>query len=92
MDADTTKVMQEAKESSFRGITFGNPVLDLPKMRAWKDGIIEKLSGGVKSLAGMRKVEVMHGRGYFEDSNMLRVETAEGQKFVQFDKAIVAVG
>ncbi|MGZ8939236.1 MAG: dihydrolipoyl dehydrogenase [Limisphaerales bacterium] len=87
-----TKVMQEAKESSFRGITFGDPVLDLPKMRAWKEGIIEKLSGGIKSLAGMRKVEVMHGRGHFEDSKTLRVETAEGQKFVQFEKAIVAVG
>lgn len=87
-----TKVMQEAKESSFRGITFGNPVLDMPKMRAWKEGIIEKLSGGIKSLAGMRKVDVMHGRGHFEDSHTLRVETADGQKFIQFEKAIVAVG
>jgi dihydrolipoamide dehydrogenase len=87
-----TKVMQEAKESSFRGITFGNPVLDLQRMRAWKESILEKLAGGIKSLAGMRKVEVMHGRGIFEDSHTLRVETAEGQKFVQFEKAIVAVG
>lgn len=87
-----TKVMLEAKESSFRGITFGNPVLDLPKMRSWKEGILEKLSAGIKSLAGMRKVDVMHGRGHFEDSKTLRVETADGQKFVQFDKAIVAVG
>ncbi|HEV8541486.1 MAG TPA: dihydrolipoyl dehydrogenase [Verrucomicrobiae bacterium] len=87
-----TKIMQEAKESGFRGITFGNPILDLNKMRAWKEGILEKLAGGVKSLAGMRKVDVMHGRGYFEDSQSLRVETAEGQKFVQFEKAIVAVG
>jgi len=39
-----SKVMVEAKESSFRGITFGNPVLDLNKMRAWKDGVIEKLA------------------------------------------------
>lgn len=87
-----TKVMQEAKESSFRGITFGNPVLDLPRMRAWKDGILEKLSAGIKNLAGMRKVEVIHGRGHFEDSKTLRVETAEGQKFIQFEKAIIAVG
>lgn len=87
-----TKVMQEAKEASFRGITFGNPVVDLNKMRAWKESIVEKLSGGVKSLAGMRKVDVMHGRGYFEDSRTLRVETGEGQKFVQFENAIIAVG
>src|SRR4029078_520355 len=57
-----SKVMVEATESSFRGITFGNPVLDLNKMRSWKDGVIENLAGGVKSLATMRKVDVMHGR------------------------------
>jgi dihydrolipoamide dehydrogenase len=87
-----TKVMQEAKESSFRGITFGNPVLDLNRMRSWKESILEKLGGGIKNLAGLRKVEVMHGRGHFEDSQSLRVETAEGQLFVQFEKAIIAVG
>lgn len=87
-----TKLLQETKESSFRGITFGEPVLDLGKMRAWKESIIEKLAGGIKSLAAMRKVEVMHGRGHFDDSHSLRVETADGQKFVQFEKAIIAVG
>src|SRR5688500_19474824 len=81
-----TKVMIEAKESSFRGITFGNPVLDLNRMRSWKEGMLEKLAGGIKSLAGMRKVEVMHGRAYFEDSHSLRVESETGQQFVQFEK------
>lgn len=87
-----TKVMIEAKESSFRGITFGDPVVDVNKMRSWKEAVIDKLSGGIKSLAGMRKVQLMNGRGHFEDSNTLRVETAEGQLFVKFEKAIVAVG
>src|SRR5436190_4022131 len=82
-----SKVMVEAKESSFRGITFGNPVLDLNVMRQWKDGILEKLAGGVKSLAAMRKVDVMHGRAYFDDSQTIRVEGEGGQKFVQFEKA-----
>jgi dihydrolipoamide dehydrogenase len=87
-----TKVMVEARESSFRGITFGEPSIDVNKMRSWKEGVIEKLASGVKSLAGMRKVQVMHGRGHFEDSKTLRVETADGQQFVQFENAIVAVG
>jgi len=87
-----TKVMQEAKESGFRGITFDNPRIDLAKMRAWKDGVIEKLAGGIRSLAGMRGVTLMHGRGHFESSNSLRVETEEGQQFVRFQKAIIAVG
>lgn len=87
-----TKLVQEARESSFRGVTFGDPVIDVNKMRSWKEGVIDKLAGGIKSLAGMRKVQVMHGRGHFDDSQTLRVETAEGQLFVQFEKAIIAVG
>jgi dihydrolipoamide dehydrogenase len=66
--------------------------VDLEKLRAWKDSIIGKLSGGVASLAKLRGVEVLCGRGYFEDSKTLRVETSEGQKFVTFDSAIIAVG
>jgi len=51
-----------------------------------------KLAGGVAGLAKQRGVEVLHGRGYFEDSKTLRVETESGQKFVTYDAAIVAVG
>ena len=54
--------------------------------------VIAKLSGGVAQLAKMRGVEVWNGRGYFEDSTTLRVETEEGQKFINFEQAIVAVG
>jgi len=43
-------------------------------------------------LAQKRGVQVMQGRGYFESSNTLRVETEQGQQFIQFEKAIVAVG
>jgi dihydrolipoamide dehydrogenase len=81
-----------ARESAHRGITFSEPTIDLTKLRAWKDGILEKLAQGISSLAKMRGVTVIHGRGHFEDSSTLRVETPEGQKFVKFDKAIVAVG
>ncbi|MEI6357669.1 MAG: NAD(P)/FAD-dependent oxidoreductase [Verrucomicrobiota bacterium] len=89
---NATHSIAVAKESAHRGITFGAPVIDLDKLRAWKDGIIEKLGTGIASLAKMRGVTVVHGRGHFEDSSTLRVETSEGQKFVKFDKAIIAVG
>ncbi len=89
---NATHSLAVAKESAHRGITFGAPVIDVDKLRAWKDGIIEKLGTGIASLAKMRGVTVVHGRGHFEDSSTLRVETIEGQKFVQFDKAIIAVG
>ncbi len=81
-----------AHESAHRGIAFGQPSIDLGKLRAWKDSILARLSGGVSQLAKMRGVQVVHGRGYFEDSRTLRVETDQGQQFVHYDKAILAVG
>jgi dihydrolipoamide dehydrogenase len=86
------KLLSEARESGLRGITFGPAKIDLDKMRSWKESILDKLAQGVRGLAQRRGVEIMHGRGYFEDSANLRVETADGQKFIQFEHAIVAVG
>jgi dihydrolipoamide dehydrogenase len=86
------QMIGEAKESAHRGITFGPPQIELDKLRAWKNSIVDKLSGGVSFLAKKRGVQVLTGRGYFEGSQSLRVETAEGQQIVTFDKAIVAVG
>ena len=86
------KLITEASDSDFRGISFGKPKIDLGKMRSWKESIVQKLAQGVSGLAKKRGVEVMHGRGYFEDSGTLRVETPSGQKFIAFENAIVAVG
>lgn len=87
-----THAITAARESVHRGITFGSPSVDLAKLRAWKESILAKLSGGIAQLAKMRGVEIWSGRGHFEDSRTLRVETAEGQKLVNFEQAIVAVG
>ena len=87
-----TEMLREAKESAKRGIAFGEAKIDLDKIRAWKDSILEKLGQGIKGLAQKRGVQIIHGRGHFEASQTLRVETAQGQKFVNYEKAIIAVG
>jgi dihydrolipoamide dehydrogenase len=87
-----THLITAAREGAHRGISFGPPTLDLAKLRTWKESILTKLSGGISQLAKMRGVEVWQGRGHFEDSRTLRVETAEGQRFLTYDHAIVAVG
>src|SRR5204863_1156639 len=71
---------------------FGEPKNELDKLRAWKESILTKLSGGVAQLAQRRGVQVLQGRAVFEDSKSLRVETEKGQQPVHFEKAIVAVG
>jgi dihydrolipoamide dehydrogenase len=87
-----TKMITEARESAHRGITFGEAKIEVEKLRTWKSSILDKLASGVASLAKARGVEVLNGRGYFENSKTLRVETKDGQKFLEFEKAIVAVG
>jgi dihydrolipoamide dehydrogenase len=87
-----TEILREAKDSAARGIEFGAPKIDLDKLRTWKDSILDKLGQGIKGLAQKRGVQLVHGRGHFEDSQTLRVETADGQKFIAYDTAIIAVG
>jgi dihydrolipoamide dehydrogenase len=81
-----------ARESAHRGITFAEPQLDLVKLRTWKEGILQRLSTGISTLAQRRKVEVVHGRALLEDSHTVRVETDQGQRFIRFEKAILATG
>src|ERR1041385_6687841 len=81
-----------ARESEHRGIVFDAPSIDVSRLRTWKESILTKLSAGVAQLAKMRGVQVIYGRGYFEDSRTLRIETEQGQQLVNYDHAIVAVG
>lgn len=89
---NASHVIEAAKESAHRGIFLGEPRVEVDKLRAWKESILNKLGQGIAGLARMRGVTVVHGKGHFEDSSTLRVETASGQQYYRFDKAIVAVG
>jgi dihydrolipoamide dehydrogenase len=87
-----TKMIHDIEASAKRGIVFQSPKIELAKLREWKESVLAKLSAGIGTLSQKRNVEVLYGRGYFEDSDTLRVETSEGQKFIKYDKAIIAVG
>lgn len=87
-----TELIRESEESAKRGISFAKPAIKLDQLRAWKESILQKLSTGVRGLAERRGVTVLHGRGHFEDSQTLRVETADGQQFIHYQTAILAVG
>ncbi len=86
------KVITEADEAAHAGITFGKPKIEIDKLRAWKDGVLGKLTKGLSGLAKQRKVQVITGRGEFASANTIRVETAEGTKTVAFDSCIIAAG
>ncbi|UQR66627.1 dihydrolipoyl dehydrogenase [Bradyrhizobium sp. C-145] len=89
----TAFVMDEVKHLPDHGITFGAPQIDLDKLRGFKDGVIEKLTGGLAGMAKARKVEVVTGVGAFLDPHHLEVVSEAGdKKTIKFAKAIVAAG
>jgi dihydrolipoamide dehydrogenase len=86
------KVINEAEEVSHHGVTFGKPKIDINGVRAWKESVIGKLTGGLAGLAKQRKVQVVQGVAKFTSPNSLAVQTADGEKIVTFDNCIVAAG
>ena len=88
----TAAVIDETRSMAKHGISFGEPVIDLDKLRGWKEQVIGKLTGGLAGMAKARKVTVVQGLANFIDANHLSVATATGTKTIRFEKAIIAVG
>ena len=87
------KVIAETREMSEHGIAFGAPAIDTGKLRAWKEGVVARLTGGLAGLARQRKVTTIRGYGRFTSPHQLQVELAEGGvTTVGFEQAIIAAG
>jgi len=86
------KVIEDAEEMGERGIAFGEPHIDLPRLRAWKSSVVGKLTGGLRVLAKQRKVEVLRGTGRFVSANVLEVTSASGAQKIRFEQCIIAAG
>ena len=84
----TAAVMDAARALGAHGIAFGEPKVDLAKLRAFKDKVVGKLTGGLAAMAKMRKVTVVQGVGAFTDAHHLKVD----DKTIRFASAIIAAG
>ncbi|HEY5365307.1 MAG TPA: dihydrolipoyl dehydrogenase [Casimicrobiaceae bacterium] len=93
-------VTDEARALAAHGITFGAPQIDLPKLAAWKDKVVGKLTGGLTTMAKMRNVRVVRGVGRFLDAHHLEADTTSGtgcdktgaKTIIRFRQAIIAAG
>lgn len=86
---ESVKSLEGAGELAERGIVFQAPKVDLDALRAWKDGVVARLAGGLKGLARQRKITVLQGRGVFTGPSSLQLDNGTQVKFAQ---AIIAVG
>src|ERR1017187_3306637 len=92
-------VISDAKHASAWGVTYPDPKIDLDKLRAFKDGVVQKLTGGLGQLAKQRKVMFIRGTASFVDNKTLQIakidpsgKTTSETETLTFEHAIIATG
>jgi len=87
------KLLTEAKEAKTWGIDFGEPKIDLDRLRTFKNKVVAKLTGGLGVLSKQRKINYIQGRASFLNSSTLKIEKVDGtNEEFKFEKAIIATG
>ena len=86
------RVIEETREMAAHGIRFGEPEIDATALRAWKDSVIARLTGGLETLAKQRKVTVIRGEARFASPHEFDIEAGGERRRVSFGRAIVAAG
>jgi dihydrolipoamide dehydrogenase len=87
------KLLNDTRKAKDMGLDFADPTIDVARLRAWKNSIIEKLTQGLGYLAKKRKIEYIQGTAAFLDSHTVQVKTKnnETQKLA-FEQAVLATG
>ncbi len=88
----SAKVIDEAKSMSKHGVSFGEPDIDIDKIRSYKEGVVGQLTKGLAGMAKMRKVQVVQGDAKFTSDNSVEVTQADGKQSITFDDCIIAAG
>ncbi|MFA5803570.1 MAG: dihydrolipoyl dehydrogenase [Melioribacteraceae bacterium] len=87
------KLIKEAEEAKKWGVEFGEPKIDINKLRDFKNGVVNKLTSGLGQLAKQRKVNFIQGKASFVNSNTLLINKSDGTiEEMVFEKAIIATG
>ena len=93
-------VMEEVKHFDALGVSYGEPKLELDKLRAHKSKVTGKLTTGLVGMAKARKVTVVRGYGSFVDDRHIKIEVTTGPaqdksgetKTLSFKRCIIAAG
>ena len=87
------KLVSEAEESVKIGVGFAKPIIDLERIRSWKNEVVEKLTGGLGSKVQKMKINYLRGTAQFKDSKTLTVTLVDGAtEELVFEQAILATG
>lgn len=86
-------LINEAQHAENWGVKFAAPKVDLDKLRSFKDGVVQKLTGGLGVLTKQRKITYVEGRGSLSDAHTLFLRlSAGGEQTISFENLIIATG
>ncbi len=87
------KVINESKEAKNWGIEFGEPKINVNRLREWKNEVVNQLTGGLGIVSKQRKVKYIQGTAAFINANTLEIKKTDGStENHQFENAIIATG
>ncbi len=93
-------VIEDAGHASELGVRFAAPQVDIDQLRAHKEKVVAKLTGGLAGMAKARKVRTVRGVGRFLDDHHLEVSATTGsgrqatgeRSVIRFQQCIIAAG
>ena len=86
------KVIADARHADAWGVTFAEPKVDVAKLRSFKQGVVDKLTGGVGQIARLRKVKFLQGRGTLTGPKSMTIAGKSGNTELQFEHCVLATG
>jgi dihydrolipoamide dehydrogenase len=86
------KVLDEAAHASDWGIEFGNPKIDVERLRGYKNKVVEKLTSGTGQVAKLRKINYLQGWATIVTPTRLQVKTSGGEQTIDVDYIVLATG
>ena len=87
------EIVNEAAHASAWGVTFAKPTIEVDKVRAFKDKVVNQLTGGVGQIAKLRKIDYIQGMAAFRDAKSLDITRADGTtSTLAFEHAVIATG
>src|SRR5438270_1238711 len=87
------KLIGESRHARNWSIEFGEPRIDIARLRSFKEGVVNKLTGGLGQISKARKVQYIRGDASFENSNTIKVaKQTGGDEKLSFDRVVIATG
>ncbi|MBI3048869.1 MAG: dihydrolipoyl dehydrogenase [Acidobacteria bacterium] len=86
------KVVDEARHAAYWGVTFAAPTIDVDRLRAFKQGVVDKLTAGVGQVGRLRKVRYVQGRAALTGPRSMRIAGADGTTELDFEHGVLATG